>query len=152
MLAVSPDAHAFAVLLLIAVAPCLFTRDRLPLESSSLEILIVPVTGCQLFPCEAGGVRLATAEFGSAFGQQALTAIATAQQPGVDPMPFLLAVLFGANISFATPLGCQTNLLIPSAGGCQLSGLLGVGVPLAIIIWLGSSIVLPFVYESGPVS
>jgi len=74
-------------------------------------------------------------------------AVAVAQQLGVDPMPFVLAVLFGANMSFATPFGYQTNLLILSAGGYKFSDFLRVGVPLAIIMWLGFSIVLPLLYE-----
>jgi di/tricarboxylate transporter len=74
-------------------------------------------------------------------------AIATAQQLGVEPMPFVLAVLFGANMSFATPFGYQTNLLILSAGGYKFSDFLRVGVPLAIIMWAGFSIVLPLLYD-----
>jgi len=74
-------------------------------------------------------------------------AIATAQQLGVEPMPFVLAVLFGANMSFATPFGYQTNLLILSAGGYKFSDFLRVGVPLAIIMWIGFSIVLPLLYD-----
>lgn len=74
-------------------------------------------------------------------------AIATAQQLGVDPMPFVLAVLFGANMSFATPFGYQTNLLIMSAGGYNFSDFLKVGIPLALIMWLGYSIVLPLLYD-----
>ena len=74
-------------------------------------------------------------------------AIATAQQLGVDPMPFVLAVLFGANMSFATPFGYQTNLLILSAGGYRFSDFLRVGVPLAITMWIGFSIVLPLLYD-----
>ena len=76
-------------------------------------------------------------------------AIATAQQLGVEPMPFVLAVLFGANMSFATPFGYQTNLLILSAGGYKFSDFLRVGVPLAIIMWIGFSIVLPLLYDLG---
>jgi len=76
-------------------------------------------------------------------------AIATAQQLAVDPMPFVLAVLFGANMSFATPFGYQTNLLILSAGGYKFSDFLRVGIPLAIIMWLGFSIVLPRLYDLG---
>ena len=76
-------------------------------------------------------------------------AIATAQQLAVDPMPFVLAVLFGANMSFATPFGYQTNLLILSAGGYKFSDFLRVGIPLAIIMWLGFSIVLPLLYDLG---
>lgn len=74
-------------------------------------------------------------------------AIATAQQLGVEPMPFVLAVLFGANMSFATPFGYQTNLLILSAGGYKFSDFFRVGIPLAIIMWIGFSIVLPLLYD-----
>jgi len=76
-------------------------------------------------------------------------AIATAQQLNVDPMPFVLAVLFGANMSFATPFGYQTNLLILSAGGYKFSDFLRVGIPLVIIMWVGFSIVLPLFYNLG---
>jgi di/tricarboxylate transporter len=76
-------------------------------------------------------------------------AIATAQQLGIGPLPFVLAVLFGANMSFATPFGYQTNLLILSAGGYTFSDFLRVGVPLAIIMWFGFSIVLPLLYDLG---
>ena len=58
-----------------------------------------------------------------------------------------LAVLFGANMSFATPYGYQTNLLILSAGGYKFSDFLRVGIPLTVIMWIGFSIVLPMLYE-----
>jgi len=74
-------------------------------------------------------------------------AIATAQQLGLEPLPFVLAVLFGANMSFATPFGYQTNLLILSAGGYKFSDFLRVGIPLAIIMWIGFSIALPLLYD-----
>ena len=74
-------------------------------------------------------------------------AIATAQQLGIDPMPFVLAVLFGANMSFATPFGYQTNLLVLSAGSYRFSDFLRVGMPLAVIMWIGFSIVLPLLYD-----
>ena len=73
--------------------------------------------------------------------------IAIAQQLGVDPEPFILAVLFGANMSFATPFGYQTNLLILSAGGYKFSDFMRVGIPMTIIMWIGFSILLPFMYE-----
>ena len=74
-------------------------------------------------------------------------AIATAQQLGVEPLPFVLAVLFGANMSFATPFGYQTNLLILSAGGYRFSDFLKVGIPLAAIMWVGFSVALPLFYN-----
>ncbi len=73
-------------------------------------------------------------------------AISIAHQLGASPEPFVLAVLFGANMSFATPIGYQTNLLILSAGGYKFSDFMRVGIPLTIIMWLGFSIVLPMLY------
>jgi di/tricarboxylate transporter len=73
-------------------------------------------------------------------------AIGIAQQLGVAAEPFILAVLFGANMSFATPIGYQTNLLILSAGGYKFSDFMRVGIPLTIIMWLGFSYVLPRLY------
>lgn len=74
-------------------------------------------------------------------------AIGIAQQLNVPPEPFILAVLFGANMSFATPYGYQTNLLILSAGGYKFSDFLRVGIPLTIIMWIGFSAILPMLYE-----
>ncbi len=73
-------------------------------------------------------------------------AISIANQLGADPEPFVLAVLFGANMSYATPIGYQTNLLILSAGGYKFSDFMRVGIPLTIIMWLGFSLVLPWLY------
>jgi di/tricarboxylate transporter len=74
-------------------------------------------------------------------------AISIAQELGVSPEPFILAVLFGANMSFATPYGYQTNLLILSAGGYKFNDFLRVGIPLTIIMWVGFSLILPVLYE-----
>ena len=73
-------------------------------------------------------------------------AIGIAQQLQVDPEPFILAVLFGANMSYATPFGYQSNLLILSAGGYKFSDFLKIGIPLIFIMWIGFSIVLPTMY------
>ena len=70
-----------------------------------------------------------------------------ATQLGARPEPFILAVIFGANMSFATPYGYQTNLLILSAGGYKFSDFLRVGIPLTIVMWLGFSFVLPALYQ-----
>ena len=73
-------------------------------------------------------------------------AIGIAEQLGVNPEPFILAVLFGANMSFATPYGYQTNLLILSAGGYKFADFLRAGIPLTIVMWLGFSLILPVLY------
>ena len=74
-------------------------------------------------------------------------AISIAQQLSVPVEPFVLAVLFGANMSYATPIGYQTNLLILSAGGYRFSDFVRVGLPLTLIMWLGFSIILPIIYQ-----
>lgn len=72
--------------------------------------------------------------------------IGIAQQLGVDPEPFILAVLFGANLSFATPMSYKTNLLVMSAGGYTFNDFLKVGIPLTVIMWLSYSWVLGALY------
>jgi di/tricarboxylate transporter len=62
-------------------------------------------------------------------------AISVAQQLGAPTEPFILAVIFGANMSFATPIGYQTNLLIMSAGGYHFTDFLRVGIPLISASW-----------------
>ena len=74
-------------------------------------------------------------------------AVSIAQRLGVSPEPFILAVMFGANMSFATPFGYQTNLLVLSAGGYKFSDFLRVGIPLSIIMWVGFSIALTVMYH-----
>jgi di/tricarboxylate transporter len=74
-------------------------------------------------------------------------AVSIAGQLGADPIPFVLAVLFGANMSFATPFGYQTNLLIMVAGGYKFSDFLRVGIPLTLLMWLGFSFLLPLLYD-----
>jgi di/tricarboxylate transporter len=74
-------------------------------------------------------------------------AVQVAHQLGVSPEPFVLAVIFGANMSYATPFGHQANLLVFTAGGYKFSDLARVGLPLTLIMWLGFSIVLPIVYH-----
>jgi len=74
-------------------------------------------------------------------------AISVAYQLGVSPEPFVLAVIFGANMSFATPIGYQTNLLIMSAGGYRFSDFLRVGLPLTLLMWVVFSFTLPMLYD-----
>lgn len=73
-------------------------------------------------------------------------AIQMANELGVSPEPFVLAVIFGANMSYATPYGYQTNLLLLSAGGYKFTDFMRAGIPLALLMWLGFSIVLPIMY------
>ncbi len=76
----------------------------------------------------------------------AVLAIEVARALGAPAEPFVIAVIFGANMSFATPFGYQTNLLVLTAGGYKFADFLRTGVPLTVVMWLGFSIVLPLLY------
>lgn len=52
---------------------------------------------------------------------------------GADPMPFIMAILFGASASFISPYGYQTNLLVYSVGNYKLIDYLRVGLPISIV-------------------
>ncbi|USD65571.1 SLC13 family permease [Vibrio sp. SCSIO 43136] len=52
---------------------------------------------------------------------------------GVDPMPFIMAVLFGASASFISPYGYQTNLLVYSVGNYHIRDYIRVGLPVSIV-------------------
>jgi di/tricarboxylate transporter len=73
-------------------------------------------------------------------------AIGIAQQLGQPPEPFVLAVIFGANMSFATPMAYQTNLLVMNAGNYSFRDFVRVGMPLIVIMWLALSFLLPWLY------
>lgn len=74
-------------------------------------------------------------------------AIGIAQRLGLPLEPFVLAVLFGANLSFATPMAYQTNVLIMNAGGYKFGDFVRVGVPLTLITWVILSGVLIWAYS-----
>jgi len=57
-----------------------------------------------------------------------------------------LAVLFGANMSYATPMAYKTNLLVMNAGNYTFNDFLRIGVPLLLIMWVTLSWVLPPIY------
>ncbi len=73
-------------------------------------------------------------------------ALGIATELGVDPMPFLLAVIFGANCSFATPMSYQTNLLVMAPGHYQFSDFVRVGTPLIFLIWIAFTLFVPWYY------
>ena len=73
-------------------------------------------------------------------------AISIAAQMGQPAEPFVLGVLFGSNMSYATPMAYKTNLLIMSAGEYTFNDFLKVGIPLVLILWLSYSWLLPTMY------
>src|SRR3546814_7883701 len=56
--------------------------------------------------------------------------LAAAQQLGVDPMPFVMAVMIGASAGFMSPSGYQTNLMIYGIGGYRFMDYVRSGAPV----------------------
>jgi di/tricarboxylate transporter len=73
-------------------------------------------------------------------------AIGIAKKLNLPPEPFVFAVLFGANMSYATPMAYKTNLLVMNAGRYTFSDFVRIGVPLTILMWLVLSWILPSMY------
>ncbi len=64
----------------------------------------------------------------------------------IEPRALVVAVMFGASASFSTPIGYQTNTYVFGAGGYRFSDFFRVGFPLAIILWITASLLIPFLW------
>lgn len=120
--------------------------------AESIAMALVGIMGDLPPPLIISALLLITALLTEVVTNNAIAVIATpiamtlASELGADPLPFILAVLFGANMSYLTPIGYQTNLLVMSAGGYRFSDFFRIGLPLQIILWLVLSTTLWWLY------
>ena len=77
-------------------------------------------------------------------------ALGVAQKTGLDPMPFVMAVLYGASCSFVTPYGYQTNLMVMSPGRYSLIDFVRAGGPVAAVFLVVTLVAVPWVFPFKP--
>jgi len=76
-------------------------------------------------------------------------AIVLAQQLGLDPRAFVVAVMVAANASFATPIGYQTNMLVYAPGGYRFIDYLRLGIPLKIVTGAAAVFLIQWLWPLG---
>ncbi|HET6556083.1 MAG TPA: SLC13 family permease [Prolixibacteraceae bacterium] len=74
-------------------------------------------------------------------------AMAAANQMGIDPKPFFVAICIAASASFTTPIGYQTNLIVQGIGNYRFKDFVKVGLPLNIVIFIVSILLIPFFWK-----
>jgi di/tricarboxylate transporter len=73
-------------------------------------------------------------------------AVGLAHGIGVDPRPFVVAVMLAASSAFATPIGYQTNTFVYNAGGYRFGDFVRIGLPLNLLVWLSASLLIPMFF------
>jgi di/tricarboxylate transporter len=74
-------------------------------------------------------------------------ALSAAQQMGIDPKPFFVAIAIAASASFSTPIGYQTNLIVQAIGNYKFTDYLKIGVPLNLLAFVLSLLLIPFFWN-----
>jgi len=73
-------------------------------------------------------------------------AMATSKALDVSFMPFMITIMVAASVSFATPIGYQTNLMVYGPGGYRFSDYTRIGVPLTLLVGLIVVFFVPLIW------
>jgi di/tricarboxylate transporter len=73
-------------------------------------------------------------------------AVGVAWSAGLNPRPFIMAIALAASLSFVTPIGYQTNLMVMGPGGYRPRDYLRVGTPLAVLMFVTALIFIPWMW------
>lgn len=69
-------------------------------------------------------------------------ALAITEQAGLNPEPFMFAIMFAASASFATPVSYQTNLMVYGPGSYRFSDFVRAGIPMNLVVGTTTLVVL----------
>jgi len=141
------------VIVLVAAS---ITIGRIILDSGAADWLgTVMASGLQYLP--PAGVLAAIMLFVTVLTNFASNATAAtvgtpiafsiAAQLGLPAEPLILAVLFGCNLCYATPIAYQTNMLIMAEGGYKFGDYIRTGVPLVLLMVVTLSFLLVISYD-----
>ncbi|MCC4264632.1 SLC13 family permease [Oceanimonas baumannii] len=72
--------------------------------------------------------------------------LSTAQAFGADPMPFIMAVAFGASACFMVPYGYQTHLMVYSPGHYRMIDFIKTGLPVSLAYSAGVITLVPVIF------
>lgn len=76
-------------------------------------------------------------------------ALSIAESQGIPLRPLVIGMTAAGSLSFATPIGYQTNMMVHSAGGYRFSDFLRVGIPLQLVLLAVTVATLSFVWSLG---
>ena len=76
--------------------------------------------------------------------------ISIAQSIGADPKPVLMSIGIAASMAFATPMATPPNTLVLGPGGFSFNDYVKVGVPLCLITFIASVLIIPIFWPFFP--
>ena len=113
---ISPTLQPYLLLALVYLVTALFTEM---ISNVAVAAMMIPI---------AVGVALAGPD------------------GGYSTKPFIMAVALAASLSFATPIGYQTNLMVMGPGGYRPADYLRIGLPLTLLLMTTSIVLLPLAW------
>jgi di/tricarboxylate transporter len=143
------DAIDLNVVLLIAVSLGLGAAVQSSGLGAAIASLLVTISMPLGAVAALAAVLVATMMLTEAISNNAAAAlmfpvaVATAAAVGADPRGFVIAVALGASLSFLTPFGYQTNLMVYGIGGYRLTDYTRMGIPLNLLCIVLSLILIP---------
>jgi di/tricarboxylate transporter len=72
--------------------------------------------------------------------------VAMAAAGGYNPRPFIMGITLAASLSFLTPIGYQTNLMVMGPGGYRPSDYFRVGLPLTLLVTITALLLIPLMW------